>query len=182
MTVVCYTTEVVLFSLKETSREVPKLQGKGPVFFQESPNKSLKSRRNFTVDLSTIYMMTRRGCPVSLPACSRTAPTLHFSRVSCTLHWLSLLLWLKAILFLQGSFLVRSVDRYNSPWDGTNIKARGKGERNTWLATWEGRRTTLSLLSTAETEIHKHKTEIIYILFPSITKGNYMHCVHHLQL
>lgn len=44
MTGVHYNIEAVTFLLKQTLIEVPKLQEEGPIFFQESPNNSLKFR------------------------------------------------------------------------------------------------------------------------------------------
>lgn len=102
--------------------------------------------------------MTRRGCPVSLPAHSQYKQLTAFASPGLAARWM------KAEFILQSLFLVTS-DRYNSLWDGINIKVIGKGGQNTGQAAGEGK-TLLSVLSAAETEFHKHKTEITHIFIP----------------
>lgn len=159
MTDVYYTTDIVIFSFLKTPREVPKLQRKVPLFSQESPDNSLKFRWNSTADyLQSVWWPEGAALSLSLLTLSNEQLAL-FSSPGLAAHWL------KAEFILERLFLVTS-DRYNSLWDGINIKAGGKGGGNAWLAAEEGRRTLLSLLSAAETEFCKHKTEITHILSP----------------
>lgn len=156
MTEVYYATDIVLFSFKKTPREVPKLQRKVPIFFQESPNNSLKFRWNSTADyLQSVWWPEGAALSLSLLTLSTKQLAL-FSSPGLAAHWL------KAEFILESLFLVTS-DMYNSLWDGINIKAMGKGGENARLAAGEGRRTLLSLLSAAETEFCKHKTEMTHI-------------------
>lgn len=169
------TTDIAIFSFKKSPRESLIFKERCPYF---SMNPQITPWSSGETPQLILYSLCdgQKGLPCLSPCSLSVTSSSHPSLLQGYLHtdW-------KLKFILQSLFLVTS-DRYNSLWNGINIKAMGKGGGNAWLAAGEGRRTLLSLLSAAEIEFCKHKTEITNILSPSSTQGKCMHYMHCLQL